>query len=218
MGIKYRIDRLRRISYRGRKKMLNEKFRCRYFAKSQLVRYKCNGSQYDFTNFRGSRFKEICFDNAIFWGCDIWGAVFNNCTFKNAQFIDCVFVACRFRKCNFKDAQFEYTTIVNTNLSECKDINITNGAVIHKQYPKNDISGELKSVLDLLKENRNIRKARLLHLPNNRLNELNIYLLLNKFNPSILPKLLLEMNCRSTVTITSYKKMELVLTKIRDML
>lgn len=218
MGTKYKIDRLKRISYHGRKNMSSAKYRCRYFAKSQLVRFGCGQSVFEFINFRGSLFKQISFDNAKFHGCDLWGATFNNCKFKNTIFSDCVFMACRFRKCDFTDALFEYTIVVNTNLSECKNLNHSTGISNYMQYPKNDIDSELQSALNILKENKNIRKHRLLHLPNNRLNELNIFLLTRKFGNSVLPKLLLEMNRHSTTTITTYKKMELELNKIRKML
>lgn len=218
MQSQYKIDRLRLITYKSQKRKMIKDLRCRYLAKSQAV--KCNGKnmKLNYVNFRGSHFKKVIFDGAEFFGCDFWGASFNNCSFKNAKISDCIFMSCRFKNCNFNDTLFDYTVFVNTGLTGCNDIDISTGTTEYKQYPKNDISKELETVLDDLKNNKNIRKNRLLHIPGNKYNELNIFLLLRKYETNELPKLLSQLNMRKTKNITTYKRLELELKTIKNML
>lgn len=217
MSNQYKIDRLRIISYRNQKKKILKDLRCRYLAKSQLVKCNVQSKKIIYVNFRGSHFKKVSFDKAEFFGCDFWGASFNNCSFKNAKISDCVFMACRFKNCDFTGAVFIYSNIINTGLNECKGIVVSRGIKMYKQYPKGQSSPELLDALEILKENLNIRKNKLLHLSGNKLNELNLFLLQKKYSLLELPRLLIQLNSRSTKNITTYKKLELELKKIKNM-
>lgn len=206
----YKIDRLRILGYNNVKK-LKEVGACRYLAKSQLAKCSAKSKKLIYLNFRGSRFKDTNFTATTFLGCDFWGASFNKCNFKNAHISDCVFMACKFKNCNFEGAKIEYTTIVNTNLSECKKIEFENSVDILKQYPECQLEQELIDSLDKLKENPLIRKCKLLHLPGNKYNKLNLYLLQKKFTERELPPLLLGIADKSKSelrNITTYKKLE----------
>ncbi|MBP2660474.1 MAG: hypothetical protein H6Q69_3506 [Firmicutes bacterium] len=211
---KYKIDRLKLITYKGQKKKVLFDLRCRYLAKSQLVKCNAQHKKIEFANFRGSRFKKVNFDNTQIIGNDFWGTTFRDCSFKNAVISDCVFMSCILKNCDFTGAKFNYTTIVNTNLADCKNMDIAHDVNVLKEYPKNKISAELAFALDKLKDNKNIRKNKLLHLPNNRYNELNLFLLLKKIGQSKLASLLLALNEKSTKNVTTYKKLELELKKI----
>lgn len=81
MGQAYKIDRVNLITYNGQKRKILRSMRCRYLAKSQVIR--CNGQSqiYEFINFRGSHFKKVNFTDAVFYGCDFWGTSFNDCNF-----------------------------------------------------------------------------------------------------------------------------------------
>jgi len=215
---KYRVDRLKLISYKCQKKKNIKDMTCRYLAKSQIIKCNAQRKKLIFVNFRGSHFKKVSFDATTFWGDDFWGATFNGCSFKKAVISDCVFMACKFKNCDFTDAKFLYSTIVNTNLSHCKNIALESGVRIYKQYPKNDCNDDLLHALEVMKDNRELRKNKLLHLPGNRNNELNLYMLLKKFRKNELSNLLLELNKKSTKNITTYKKLELELKKVKDML
>jgi len=215
MSNHYRIDRLHIITYKNQKKKALKDLRCRYLAKSQFVKCNAQGKKFYYVNFRGSHFNKVSFDNANFFGCDFWGTSFNNCSFKKAKISDCVLMACRFKNCDFTGAIFSYSYIVNTGLHECRNIDLK-GIKIYKQYPKSQATAELVEVLDLLRNDLNIRKNKLLHLPGNRYNELNLFLLQERFSLEELPKLLLELNSRSTTNITTYKKLELSLKKIKS--
>jgi len=216
MSTSYRIDRLHLITYRNQRKKVISDIRCRYLAKSQIINCNAKNKKFTYANFRGAHLKKVLFDGSEFFGCDFWGTSFNNCYFRNVKISDCVFMACRFQSCNFEGAVFNYTTIVNTGLTNCKSIDILKGVTLYKQYPQSNHTDELKETLDLLKGNSNIRKYKLLHLPGNKYNELNLFLLQRKYLLAELPKLLVQLNNKSTKNITTYKKLELELKKNKN--
>jgi len=162
MGQAYKIDKPSLITYKGQKKKAVNSLHCRYIAKSQVINCTAQSQSFEYINFRGSHFKKVNFKNTTFYGCDFWGTTFAKCDFQNARFIDCVFMASKFKTCHFSGARFNYSTIVNTNLSDCLDIDISSGVVVYKTYPKCDISPELADALTLLKNNRNLKKSKLL--------------------------------------------------------
>ena len=114
---------------------------------------------------------------------------------------------------NFTGAEFSYSVIVNTNLSNCDNINTSSGVELYSTYPMCDLTQELQTALDTLKENRNLRKNKLLFVSDTKYNHLNLYLLQKRYRGK-LPELLLELNNKSTANITTYKKLERVLNKL----
>lgn len=216
MSTPYRIDQLHLITYRNQKKKVVRDIRCRYLAKSKIINCNAQNKKFTYANFRGAHFKKVLFDGSEFFGCDFWGTFFNNCLFRNVRISDSVFMACRFQNCDFEGAVLNYTNIVNTSLDECKSIDISKGVTLYKQYPQCTHTDELKEALDYLKGNSYIRKYKLLHLPGNKFNELNLFLLQRKYLLAELPKLLVQLNNMSTKNITTYKKLELELKKIKN--
>lgn len=215
--MRYKVDRLNLITYRNQRKKEVYNTRSRYLAKSQIVNCVATNKEFTYTNFRGSRFKKVSFNGSKLFGCDFWGASFNNCSFRNTKISDCVFMACRFKNCDFSGAVFNYTTIVNTALNECKNIDISNGVTLYPKYPQGQHNPELDAALELLKNNSTIRKHKLLHLPGNKFNELNLFLLQRRYSMDELPQLLIEFNNRSLRNMTTYKKMERELNRIKNM-
>lgn len=213
MGQAYKIDRLNLITYKGQKKKVVKSLRCRYMAKSQVVNCNAQSQSFEFVNFRGSHFKNVNFQNTVFYGCDFWGTTFNGCNFQNAKFQDCVFMASKLKDCNFTETEFAYSTIVNTNLSDCLDIDVSSGVILYSTYPKCDMTPELETALETLKNNRNLKKNKLLFISDTKYNQLNLFLLQRRYR-NRLPVLLLELNNHSTAQITTYKKMERVLNRL----
>lgn len=211
MGQDYRIDRLHIVSYNGQRKKEIREVRCRYLAKSHLINCAANGKRFDYVNFRGSHFKKVDFSNAVFYGCDFWGASFNKCNFRGAKISDCVFMASKFSDCRFDNATLEYSTVVNTSLLECHNIFLSKSVEVLAQYPHCECAPSLDAALEVLKGNINLRKNKLLHIPGNKVNMLNLYLLQKRFQADELSELLLRLNERSTKTITTYKKLEMAL-------
>lgn len=213
MGQAYRIDRLRIITYKGQKKKEMKSLRCRYMAKSLVVNCNAQSQSFEFVNFRGSHFKNVNFKNAVFCGCDFWGTTFKDCDFQNAKFQDCVFMASILRNCSFVGTAFSNSVIVNTKPPDCLSIDKCSGVLLYSTYPKCDMTIELNTALETLRDNRNLKKNRLLFISDTKYNQLNLFLLQGRYH-NRLPALLLELNHHSTAKITTYKKMECELNKL----
>ena len=213
MGQAYRIDRLRIITYKGQKKKEMKSLRCRYMAKSLVVNCNAQSQSFEFVNFRGSHFKNVNFKNAVFCGCDFWGTTFKDCDFQNAKFKDCVFMASILRNCSFVGTAFSNSVIVNTKPPDCLSIDKCSGVLLYSTYPKCDMTIELNTALETLRDNRNLKKNKLLFISDTKYNQLNLFLLQGRYH-NRLPALLLELNHHSTAKITTYKKMECELNKL----
>lgn len=212
---KYKIDRTNLITYKHQKPKKVKSVRCRYLAKSHIVNCNAQNQSFIYVNYRGSIFKKVKFQNCKMEGCDFWGATFNNCDFRGVNISDCVFMACKFHNCDFTNATINYTTIVNTSLTGCKNISIPPTTKIYKTYPKCDLPNDLKNVIDSLKFNKNLKKCKLLHISDKKYNELNVFLLQQRFTNKELIELLMQLTSHSTATITTYKKLERQLKKIK---
>ena len=213
MGQAYRIDRLRIITYKGQKKKEMKSLRCHYMAKSLVVNCNAQSQSFEFVNFRGSHFKNVNFKNAVFCGCDFWGTTFKDCDFQNAKFQDCVFMASILRNCSFVGTAFSNSVIVNTKPPDCLSIDKCSGVLLYSTYPKCDMTIELNTALETLRDNRNLKKNKLLFISDTKYNQLNLFLLQGRYH-NRLPALLLELNHHSTAKITTYKKMECELNKL----
>ena len=122
-------------------------------------------------------------------------------------------MASKLKDCNFTETEFAYSTIVNTNLSDRLDIDVSSGVILYSTYPKCDMTPELETALETLKNNRNLKKNKLLFISDTKYNQLNLFLLQRRYRNRV-PILLLELNNHSTAKITTYKKMERVLNKL----
>lgn len=210
---KYSVTRLHIQTFKNKPKKQLQDVRCRYLAKSQVIKAKADNSKVEFVNFRGSKFKKVSFVNATLFGNDFWGASFNDCNFSNSTISNTIFVACRFRNCSFKNATLKNVIFVNTDLSECTYLNL-DGSKLFKVYPKVDLIPELVATIESLKNNKHLKKNKLLHLNKNRVNHLNIYLLLRLFSQNQLNTLLSKVATKSFKNITTYKKLEMELLAI----
>ena len=204
----YKIDRINLITYTCQKKKTVKSVRCRYLAKSHIVNCDAQNQSFIYANFRGAIFKKVKFQNSVINGCDFWGTTFNDCDFSGALITDCVFVACKFKNCNFSGVTISYTTIVNTSLAECKNISLSTKTKIYKEYPKCVLSEKLMSAVDALKSDKNLRTYKLLHISDKKYNELNLFLLQQRFTDEELSLLLTKLAVTSTKNITTYKKLE----------
>ena len=215
MNQKYKIDRINKITYKGQRKKKINSMRCRYIAKSHIVNCDGASSNNKYINYRGSQISKVNFCNAIFYGCDFWGVTFNKCSFRNATFTDCVFMACKFKNCDFENAKINYTIIVNTNLNGCNGISITDTMTIIKQYPVEVISEQLMAALLALRDNKNLKKNKILFIGEGRINYLNLYLLRKKYSEETLIDFFTLLKTRSNKDITTYKRLESILYKMK---
>lgn len=215
MGQTYKMDRLRLITYKGQKRKTLRALHCRYMAKSHIVNCDAELQKFTFVNFRGLHFTKVNFKKAVFYGCDFWGTTFNSCLFHNTEFRDCVFMGCKFKNCDFSTATFSYSIVVNTNLAGFKNINDLSGIHIYNIYPTCNMSDELSIVLQELKDNRDLRKNKLLFISDTKYNHLNLFLLQKRYGDS-LPNLLHSLASCPTSQITTYKKLERTLNGLKS--
>ena len=213
----YKIDRLNLITYKHQKKKHLQSINSRYIAKSHIVNCLAVNQSFKYVNYRGSIITKVKFNNVFFYCCDFWGKSFNKCEFRNISFDNCIFMACKFKNREFINCNFSFTTIVNTNLSFCQGIDISSGVFYYRTYPNINVNEELKNALDVIKYDFNLRKNKLLFISEYKYNKLNLYLLKKKFKEE-LPDVLIELKNHSTKNITTYKKLELVLYKFKNMI
>ena len=117
------------------------------------------------------------------------------------------------RNCSFVGTAFSNSVIVNTKPPDCLSIDKCSGVLLYSTYPKCDMTIELNTALETLRDNRNLKKNKLLFISDTKYNQLNLFLLQGRYH-NRLPALLLELNHHSTAKITTYKKMECELNKL----
>ena len=81
------------------------------------------------------------------------------------------------------NVHFKNVVFVNTNLRDAKHLSgCENGLRVYQSYPQVQISQDIREALDRLRNNLYLYKTRILFLPNNRINNLNLYLLFQKYS------------------------------------
>jgi hypothetical protein len=173
------------------------------------------GASFEYVNFRGAHFSKSTFKQAIFKGCDFWGTTFKKCSFNGTVFLDCVFQGCKFKDCDFNGAIIQYSVIVNTNLDECKEINLENTTLLLNQYPKIEIGESLLNILEELKCNNELRKTKILWISNKKMNNLNLYLLMRKYSEQLIVDYLQQLSVKEIRKLTTYGSLNLGLRKYK---
>ncbi len=154
----------------------------KYFCKSRC--YKSNLGKTSFTdvNFRGSIITKSSFKNSKLKRVDFLGTNLKECSFRDSNLEDVIFVNANLKNVDFKNTKFMNVLFVSTNISNCKNFPNSNpGIRIINPYPSFKLSKGLKKILVELKIKNNIRSTRVLHIPGNKFNKLNLMLLLEKF-------------------------------------
>ena len=162
----------------------NQKMICNaYYCKSRLFNTTFSESNISNVNFRGSTITHCSFKGANLIGVDFWGTNLSKCNFTNACLLNTIFVGVNLIGSNFMNAHFNNVVFVNTNLRDAKHLTgYEKGLRVFKCYPQIQISQDIKEALDKLKNNLHLYKTRILYLPNNRINNLNLYLLFQKYS------------------------------------
>ena len=95
---------------------------------------------------------------------------------------------------------------VSTNITNCKNFpNSKPGIRIINPYPNFKLSSNLKNTLKELKNKNNIRNTRVLHIPGNKFNKMNLMLLLEKFKEEKLIEKLKKLKGYEKRINTSYE-------------
>ena len=177
---KYKITRLNH--FHSQLKFVGRTFEYKYFSKSRMFKCHFTNANIRHVNFKGSIITSCGFKNATIYGVDFLGTNLKNCNFRGAHLEKVIYVGAKLDGCSFKNTKFNDVIFVNTNLNVTKNLCIDSGVEILNKYPKVQISAELKTILDDLKNCNKIFKTKVLHLPNKRYNHLNLFLLLRKFS------------------------------------
>jgi hypothetical protein len=162
----------------------NQKRICNsYYCKSRLFKAAFSESYILNVNFRGSIITQCSFKGATLIGVDFWGTNLSKCNFTNTHLVNTIFVGANLTGSSFRDTHFSNVYFVNTNFKDAKHLSGNeNGLKVFKDYPQPSISQDIKEALDELKKNLHLFKTRILHLPKNRTNNLNLYLLFQKYS------------------------------------
>ncbi|RYD03845.1 hypothetical protein N752_17310 [Desulforamulus aquiferis] len=209
---KRRITKLN--SFYGKK--LEHKYMHKYFCKSRAFKATFKGSEFSHVNFRGSIMTSVSFKSCKFEGVEFLGTNLKKSNFEGASFKDTIFVGALLENCNFRNTTFKNVIMVNTNVNNTKNLNIHNPEItILKQYPKLEISLELKNVLGKLVNDPYISRYRVLHLNTKKYNHLNLKILFDVLSEEQLIKglkIMKEKNKKEICTVSSlinYLKMVL---------
>lgn len=134
-------------------------------------------------NFKGSIMTSCSFSKSSLYGVEFLGSNLKQTSFKGAFFERVIFVGANITDCNFRGVKFKDTIFVNTNIKKAKylDENIRGIRVINK-YPTLNLSDGLHKAIIATRKNPHILNYKVLHLGLNKLNNLNLFLLLEKFN------------------------------------
>lgn len=152
-----------------------------FYSKSRSFSANFSNVNFKHVNFKGAILTKCSFKNATFVGVEFWGTNLKKSNFTNANFKHCVFVGTHINDTNFKNTTFEHCIFVNTNIGVSKNLNIDcQGIRVMSNYPEIDLSDELKEAIKILESNEHIRKYKIIHLGGNKLNLLNIMLLLER--------------------------------------
>jgi hypothetical protein len=180
-----KMNRLNLFKRRSNKQVIQYQF----YSKSRSFSAIFSNVTFKHVNFKGSIMTSCSFKNSGFIGVEFWGANFRHSNFTGASFKHCVFVGSLLKDTNFRNTTFENCIFVNTNLENIKNFNPTQeGVEILVKYPDFNLSESLIKTVENLRNNEHILKYKILHLTTKKLNKLNLYLLLKKFDEETLIK------------------------------
>jgi hypothetical protein len=171
-----KLTRLSLFFGKSRLKNINNKF----YSKAQC--YKANFSNVEFrnVNFKGAILTSCIFKNAKFYQVEFLGSNLKKCNFTGSTFKQCIFVGALLRKANFKGCNFEQCIFINTNIKNCKNMNISNENQMLGVYPRIDIPDDIKSMIDNIRYHKFIQNSRILHLKGGKINNLTMKLILER--------------------------------------
>jgi len=193
-------------SFRGVK--IGRTYNYHYFCKSRSFKTNFNNAKFYNVNFRGSILTSCYFKKTTFIGVDFLGTNLRRSNFEGAKFNNVIFVGALLDGCNFRNAKFKDCVFVNTSFHNVKNLDLSSGVTILKQYPKVNISRQLEEVLNLLKDNENIFNYRILHLSTKKFNHLSLKILLEKFPEHKLIRGLVKANERKDLKFPTLYSLE----------
>ncbi|NTZ20677.1 hypothetical protein EXW96_25130 [Paenibacillus sp. JMULE4] len=115
---------------------IGRKYSFLYFCKSRSYKVNFNNAVFNNVNFRGAILTSCYFKKAKFDGVDFLGTNLRKSNFEGASFKNTIFVGPLLDGCNFRNAKFENVIFVNTSFENVKNLDLSHGVEVLKQYPK----------------------------------------------------------------------------------
>ncbi|MBB6020379.1 hypothetical protein HNR77_001440 [Paenibacillus sp. JGP012] len=161
-------------------------------------------------NFRASCITKCNFRNASLTGIDFISVNLKKTSFKGAKISDSVFFGCDLRGTDFTDTEFYNVYFINTNLLECKNLNLSSGIKVLYTYPRVELSNDLITVLFEISQQIHIYKFHTLHVSKKKINMWALHMLLNDYSDQQLCRglraLLSRKNKRHFYTLYSIRR------------
>ncbi|MCT4592685.1 MAG: pentapeptide repeat-containing protein [Anaeromicrobium sp.] len=184
------------------------------FEKSESYRSNFSECNFNYATLRAAKFKFCNFDNATFSGTEFIGTNLRGSTFRNAIFEDTIFNSTQLDKTNFYGATFKNVYFLCSNINIAKNLNAdsNNITILTKMPDIKDFTSELLDIVEKLRNNDIIRRSKVLHLKNKRINTLSLSMLKSDFTEEMLIKALPLLASKITLQFhtLSYLKKQLI--------
>lgn len=177
----------RRYSYNNHDSR-GSKFINKNFNKTNSYHTNFSSVVFQNTSFIGAKFKFCSLYKASFENCFIRGTLFKKCNlkgaiFKNSIISSSIFERCKLEGCEFRDCKIVTSGKIEKYLPQKSFINTE----VFDSYPSTDLfNKELIDTIEMLRLNDFIRRSRVLHRKNKKLDTVSIKFLVEKFGEDFL--------------------------------
>ncbi|OIJ22029.1 hypothetical protein BKP45_04955 [Anaerobacillus alkalidiazotrophicus] len=160
----------------------NRNYMYKNFYKSISHGTNFSGSNFNFASLRAAKFTVCSFYKANFYWTEFIGTNIKRSNFESAYFENVTFNSVSFERVNFENAIFKNVKFLNVGLKGVKNFRIEDHDItILNDMPNIVVNQTLNDLIDDLRKNDYIRRSKVLHLKKNRINTLNISILLEYF-------------------------------------
>ena len=166
-------------------------------------------AKFENVRYQGANITYCNFKNATLKGVDFICTNLKYTNFKGAKLKEVVFFNCKLKETNFENVQFQNVIFISTRLTDAKNLELGQGCICLKSYPKNEISCRLKDSIIRLAEYEKLYNYHVLHVNKNKFNMWNICLLLQYGDENLaraMEALYRRKNKYAFYTIYAYKK------------
>ncbi|MFA9398792.1 MAG: pentapeptide repeat-containing protein [Clostridiaceae bacterium] len=167
----------------------NKNFMYKNLQRSNCYNSDFSNSNFDYVSFRGAHFKSCTFSECTFTWAEFIGTNLKDSNFENAKFENTIFDSVNLEGVNFEGAEFVNTIFLATDINRAKNLNLEDPHIkIFNEMPELDISEELELAVINTMKNNYVKKSRVFDTKEGKINLLNLMILLENFNESILIK------------------------------
>lgn len=158
-------------------------FQYKDFEKTDSYHSSFINARFQGTSLRAAKFKYCDFSGCVFEKTDFIGTNLRGSKFEGANFVECVFISVVFDRADFKNATFKNCYILGNVKQAMNFPKNCEGIVVVDSFPPQDsVSKELMDVIEELRHCDAIRRSRILHGRNGRVNTFTIMILKNDYS------------------------------------